>query len=167
MGLGRLAYPLSGPPRSPLSRVDSSHLLEFMSFMIAPLWTSLSWRYLRGKDRIENPSLNLHLLCLIPKYLDLIFVGLVLWALLEDGCLEMNKVRAIYKPRKPPVEGEAEPPRKWARPAGSWPRLSGLPSFGPASVSSFACRLLASSRVYVLHDCTPLDVVILEISSRK
>jgi len=29
---------------------------------------------------------NLHLLCLIPKYLDLIFVGLVLWALLEDGC---------------------------------------------------------------------------------
>ena len=42
--------------------------------------------YLRGKDRIENPSLNLHLLCLIPKYLDLIFVGLVLWALLEDGC---------------------------------------------------------------------------------
>ena len=47
------------------------------------------------------------------------------------------------------------------------PRLAGLPSFGPASVSSFACRLLASSRVYVLHDCTPLDVVILEISSRK
>ena len=86
MGLGQLAYPLSGQPRSHLSRVDSSHLLEFMSFMIAPLWTSLSWRYLRGKDRIENPSLNLHLLCLIPKYLDLIFVGLVLWALLEDGC---------------------------------------------------------------------------------
>ena len=73
---------------------------------------------------------------------------------------ELNKVRAIYKPRKPPVEGEAEPPRKRARPAG-------LPSFGTASVSSFACRLLASSRVYVLHDCTPLDVVILEISSRK
>mgnify|MGYP006955330457 FL=1 len=86
MGLGRPAYPLSGSPRSHLSRVDSSHLLEFMSFTIAPLWTSLSWRYLRGKDRIGNPSLNLHLLCLIPKYLDLIFVGLVLWALLEDGC---------------------------------------------------------------------------------
>ena len=86
MGLGRPAYPLSGLPQSPLSRVDSSHLLEFMSFTIAPLWTSLSWRYLRGKDRIGNPSLNLHLLCLIPKYLDLIFVGLVLWALLEDGC---------------------------------------------------------------------------------
>ena len=68
-----------GPP---LLRVDSSHLLEFMSFTIAPLWTSLSWRYLRGKDGIGNPSLNLHLLCLIPKYLDLIFVGLVLWALL-------------------------------------------------------------------------------------
>ena len=84
--LGQPAYPLSGSPRSHLSRVDSSHLLEFMSFKIAPLWTSLSWRYLRGKDRIENPSLNLHLLCLIPKYLDLIFVGLVLWALLEDGC---------------------------------------------------------------------------------
>ena len=86
MGLGWPAYPLSGSPRSHLSRVDSSHLLEFMSFTIAPLWTSLSWRYLRGKDRIGNPSLNLHLLCLIPKYLDLIFVGLVLWALLEDGC---------------------------------------------------------------------------------
>ena len=60
-GLGRLAYPLSGPPRSPLSCVDSSHLLLFMSFTIAPLWSSLSWRYLRGKDRIGNPSLNLHL----------------------------------------------------------------------------------------------------------
>ena len=47
MGLGRPAYPLSGPPRSPLSRVDSSHLLLFMSFTIAPLWTSLSWRHLR------------------------------------------------------------------------------------------------------------------------
>ena len=73
-------------PRSHFSRADSSHRLEFMSFMIAPLLTSLSWRYLRGKDRIGNPSLNLHLLCLIPKYLDLIFMGLVLWALLEDGC---------------------------------------------------------------------------------
>ena len=77
-----------------------------------------------------------------------------------DGSCKLNKVRAIYEPRKPPVEGEAEPPRKRARPAG-------LPSFGPALVSSFACRLLASSRVYVLHDCTPLDIVILEISSRK
>ena len=71
-GLGRPAYPLSGLPRSPLSRVDSSHLLEFMSFTIAPLWTSLSWRYLRGNDRIDNPSLNLHFVCLILKYLDLI-----------------------------------------------------------------------------------------------
>ena len=86
MGLGQPAYPLSGSPRSHFLRADSSHLLEFMSFTIAPLWTSLSWRYLRGKDSIENPPLNLHLLCLIPKYLDLIFVGLVLWALLEDGC---------------------------------------------------------------------------------
>ena len=86
MGLGRPAYPLSGPPWSSLSRVDSSHLLEFMSFTIAPLSTSLSWRYPRGKDRIGNPSLNLYLLGLIPKYLDLIFVGLVLWTLLEDGC---------------------------------------------------------------------------------
>ena len=67
--------PLSGPPRSHLSRVDSSHLLEL-----------LSWRYLQGNVRIGNPSLNLYLLCLIPKYLNLIFVGLVLWALLEDGC---------------------------------------------------------------------------------
>ena len=37
-------------------------------------------RYLRDifeeKDRMENPSLNLSLLCLAPKYLDLI-----LWAL--------------------------------------------------------------------------------------
>ena len=52
MGLGRSAYSLSGSPRSHLSRADSSHLLEFMFFMIAPLWTSLSWRYLRGKHRI-------------------------------------------------------------------------------------------------------------------
>ena len=80
-GPSQPAYPLSGPPQSHLSRVDSSHLLQFMSFTIAPLCTSLSWRYLRGKDRIGNPSLNFHLLCLIPKYLDLIFVGLVLWAL--------------------------------------------------------------------------------------
>src|SRR6185437_4351027 len=88
--LGRPAYPLSGSPRSHLSCVDSLHILEFMSFTIAPLWTSLSWRCLRGKDRIGNPYLNLHLLCLIPKYLDLIFVGLVLWALLEDGCAWMG-----------------------------------------------------------------------------
>ena len=69
MVLGRPAYPLLGPPWSHLSRVDSSHLLEFMSFTIAPLWTSLSWRYLREKDRIGNPSLNLYLLCLIPNTL--------------------------------------------------------------------------------------------------
>ena len=31
---------------------------------------------------------------------------------------KLNKVRAIYKPRKPPVEGEAKPTRKWAGPAG-------------------------------------------------
>ena len=68
-GLGRPAYPLSGSPLSHFSRADSSHLLEFMSFTIAPLLTSLSWRYLRGKNRIGNPSLNLHLLWLIPKYL--------------------------------------------------------------------------------------------------
>ena len=36
MGLGRPAYPLSGSPRSHLSCVDSSHVLEFMSFTIAP-----------------------------------------------------------------------------------------------------------------------------------
>ena len=89
-GLGRPAYPFSGSPRSHFWRVDSSHLLEFLSFTIAPLWTLLSWRYLRGKDRIGNPSLNLHLLCLIPKYLDLIFVGSVLWVLLEDGCAWMG-----------------------------------------------------------------------------
>ena len=29
-----------------------------------------------------------------------------------DGCFELNKVRAIYKPRKPPVEGEGKPPQK-------------------------------------------------------
>ena len=51
MGLGRPAYPLSGSPRSHFSRADSSHLLEFMSFTIAPLLMLLSWRYLRGKDR--------------------------------------------------------------------------------------------------------------------
>jgi hypothetical protein len=90
MGLNWPAYHLSGSPWSHLSCVDSSHLLEFMSFTITPLWTSLSWRYLRGKDRIGNPPLNLHLLCLIPKYPDLIFVGLVLWALLEDECARMG-----------------------------------------------------------------------------
>ena len=38
---------------------------------------------------MENPSLNLHLLCLDPKYLDLIFVGFVLWAILEVWmCIE-------------------------------------------------------------------------------
>ena len=86
-----------------------------------------------------------------------------------DGCLELNKVGAIYKPRKPPVEGEAEPPKKRSGPAGPMGlgRPAGLPLFGLASASSLACRLLASSRVSVLHDCTPLDVVILEISSRK
>ena len=35
-----------------------------------------------------------------------------------DGCRELNKVGAIYEPRKQPVEGEAEPPWKRARPAG-------------------------------------------------
>ena len=92
MDLGRPAYPLSGSPRSHLSRVDSSHFLEFMSFSIAPLWTLLSWRYLREKDRIGNPSLNLHLLCLIPKYLDLIFVGSVLWGSL-GGWMCVNGLR--------------------------------------------------------------------------
>ena len=91
-----------------------------------------------------------------------------------DGCLELNKVGAIYKPRKPPVEGEAKPTRKRAGPASPIglgrphrPRPAGLPLFELASVSFFTCRLLASSRVSVLHNCTPLDVVILEISSRK
>jgi hypothetical protein len=42
--------------------------------------------------RIENPSLNLHLLCLVPKYLDLIFVGFVLWAILEVWMC-MNELR--------------------------------------------------------------------------
>ena len=76
MGLGRPAWLIPSPSRVLLSHADSSHLLEFMSFTIAPLLTLLSWRYLRGKDWIGNPSLNLHLLCLISKYLDLIFVGL-------------------------------------------------------------------------------------------
>ena len=67
MGLGRPAYPLSGSPRSHFLRADSSHLLEFISFTIAPLWTSLSWRYLREKDRIGNPSLNLHFALLNPE----------------------------------------------------------------------------------------------------
>ena len=31
---------------------------------------------------------------------------------------ELNKVRAIYKPRKPPVKGEGKPPQKRAGPAG-------------------------------------------------
>ena len=96
-GLGRPAH---GPRPAGLPSFGTASVSTFacrllassrvMSFMIAPLWMSLSCRYLRGKDRIWNPSLNLHLLCLFPKYLDLIFVGLVLWALLEDGCAWMG-----------------------------------------------------------------------------
>ena len=85
MGLGRPAYPLTGPPRSHLSRVDSSHLLEFMFFTIAALWTLLSWRYLRGKDRIGNPSLNLHLLCLIPKCMNGLRMDVHEWASNQHG----------------------------------------------------------------------------------
>ena len=48
MGLGQPAYPLSGPPRSHLLRVDSSHLVEFMSFTIALLWMSSSWAWSFG-----------------------------------------------------------------------------------------------------------------------
>ena len=84
-GLGRPAYPLLGSPRSHLLRVDSSHLLEFMSFTIAPLWMSLSWRYLRRNDRIGNLSLNLHLLCLIPKCMNGLRMDVHEWASNQHG----------------------------------------------------------------------------------
>ena len=66
-GLGRPAYPLSGSPRSHLSRVDSSHLLEFLSFTIAPLLMLLSWRYLRGKDTLLQNRPLFQVIC--PGYL--------------------------------------------------------------------------------------------------
>ena len=43
-----------------------------------------------------------------------------------DGCRELNKVRPIYEPRKPPVEGEAEP-LSWRMEGGRTYPLSGLP----------------------------------------
>src|SRR6185312_16222394 len=62
--------------------------------------------------------------------------------------------------REPLVKGEVEPTQKRAGPAG-------LTLSFAVSCSSFSPSLLESSRVYVFHDCTPLDVVIFEISSRK
>jgi hypothetical protein len=78
---------------------------------------------------------------------------------------ELNRVRAINSPRKPWLKGEAEPPRKRARPAGLGPWASRPGLFLRRSCSPFLCGLLASSRVYVLHVCAPWDVVIFEISS--
>ena len=47
-----------------------------MSFTIAPFRRRYLRDFIEEKDRMENPSLNISLLCLAPKYLDLI-----LWAL--------------------------------------------------------------------------------------
>ena len=73
MGPGRPAWPIFSPPRVLLSPQ------VFWSLYLSRLHP-VGRRYLRdffeGKDRMENPSLNLYLLCLAPKYLDLI-----LWAL--------------------------------------------------------------------------------------
>ena len=73
MGPGRPAWPIPLPPRVLLSPQ------VFWSLSLSRLHP-IGRRYLRdifeGKDRTENPSLNLFLLCLAPKYLDLI-----LWAL--------------------------------------------------------------------------------------
>ena len=85
-----------------------------------------------------------------------------------DGCYELNKVRAIYKPRKPLVEGEAEPPRKRARPAG----LMGLgrPAYPLSGPPRSPLSRVDSSHLLEFMSFTiapPLDVVILEISSRK
>ena len=73
MGPGRPACPILSPPRVLLSPQ------VFWSLSLSRLHP-IGRRYLRdifeGKDKTENPSLNLYLLCLAPKYLDLI-----LWAL--------------------------------------------------------------------------------------
>src|SRR6185503_18543614 len=73
MGPGRPSWPIPSPPRVLLSPQ------VFWSLSLSRLHP-VGRRYLRdifeGKDRTENPSLNLYLLCLDPKYLDLI-----LWAL--------------------------------------------------------------------------------------
>ena len=62
--------------------------------------------------------------------------------------------------------GRTDLKKGWAgQPNG--PRLAGLAHSFAASCPSFSPSLLESSRVYAFHDCTPLDVVIFEISSRK
>ena len=48
---------------------------------------------------MENASLNLHLLCLDPKYLDLILVGFVLWAILEVWmCMNGLRINMVFGP---------------------------------------------------------------------
>ena len=47
------------------------------------------------------------------------------------------------------------------------PRPTGLAHFLAASRPPFSPSLLESSGVYTFHNCTPLDVVIFEISSRE
>ena len=73
MGQGRPAWPIFLPSRVLLSPQ------VFWSLYLSRLHP-VGRRYLRdffeGKDRTENPSLNLYLICLALKYLDLI-----LWAL--------------------------------------------------------------------------------------
>ena len=49
MGPGRLTWPIFPPPRVLLSPQVFWSLLEFIPFTIAPRWTSLSSRFLRGK----------------------------------------------------------------------------------------------------------------------
>ena len=73
MGPGRPAWPIPSPPHILLSPQ------VFWSLSLSRLHP-IGRCYLRdifeGKDRMENPFLNLYLLCLASKYLDLI-----LWAL--------------------------------------------------------------------------------------
>ena len=76
MGPGRPAWPIPSPPRVLLSPQVFWSLLEFIPFMIAPIGRCYLRDIFEEKDRTENPSLNLYLLCLALKYLDLI-----LWAL--------------------------------------------------------------------------------------
>ena len=56
--------------------------------------------------------------------------------------------------------------RAWASRLNG-PRPAGLAHFLDALHLPFSPSLLESSGVYVFHNCTPWDIVIFEISSRK
>ena len=72
MSLAWPAWLFPSPARVHLSPQVSWNLLEFVFHDFTPLDVII----FEEKDRMENPSLNISLLCLAPKYLNLI-----LWAL--------------------------------------------------------------------------------------